>query len=126
MNETASPPASIAFVDLASQQERIRSGLDRAMAPVLDHGQYILGPEVAELERRLATFCGARHAISCASGTDALLLALMAKGLQPGDAVVVPSFTFCATAEVVCLLGGIPIMADVRPDTCNLDPESLK
>jgi dTDP-4-amino-4,6-dideoxygalactose transaminase len=116
----------IAFIDLARQQERIRSGLDAAIARVLDHGQYIMGPEVAELECRLAEFCGARHAITCASGTDALLLALMAKELRRGDAVIVPSFTFCATAEAVCLLGGVPIMADVLEETFNLDPRSVE
>jgi dTDP-4-amino-4,6-dideoxygalactose transaminase len=126
MNDAPSVRPPIAFVDLARQQQRIRPGLDAAIAQVLDHGQYIMGGEVAELERQLAAFCGARHAVTCGSGTDALLLALMAKGLQPGDAVIVPSFTFCATAEVVCLMGGVPILADVRPDTCNLDPESLK
>jgi dTDP-4-amino-4,6-dideoxygalactose transaminase len=116
----------IEFIDLAQQQRRIRSKVDAAIARVLDHGRYIMGPEVAELERRLSAFCGARHAITCASGTDALLLALMAKGLTPGDAVIVPSFTFCATAEPVCLLGGIPIFADVDEDTFNLDAVSVE
>ena len=116
----------IEFIDLAQQQRRIRSKLDAAIARVLDHGRYIMGPEVAELEHRLSTFCGARHAITCASGTDALLLALMAKGLTPGDAVIVPSFTFCATAEPVCLLGGIPIFADVDEETFNLDADSVE
>src|SRR4029450_8443565 len=106
-------PRSIALIDLARQQERLRNGLEAAISRVLDHGQYIMGPEVFELERRLTEFCGRRHAIACASGTDALLLALLAKGLQPGDAVIVPSFTFCATAEAVSLLGGVPIFADV-------------
>jgi dTDP-4-amino-4,6-dideoxygalactose transaminase len=117
------PP--IPFVDLAKQQARLRPALDAAVARVFDHGQYIMGPEIAELERRLATFCEARHAISCASGTDALLLALMATGLRPGEAVIVPSFTFSATAEAVCLLGGIPLFADVLEETYNLDPRSL-
>ncbi len=115
----------IAFVDLASQQERIRDRLDAVIARVLDHGQYIMGPEVAEFERQLAEFCGVKHAISCASGTDALVLALMAKDLRRDDAVIVPSFTFCATAEAVCLLGGVPIFADVLDETFNLDPRSL-
>jgi dTDP-4-amino-4,6-dideoxygalactose transaminase len=83
-----------------------------------------MGPEVVELEATLARFCGARHAISCANGTDALTLALLAKGLRPGEAVIVPSFTFCATAEPVCLLGGLPIFADLLEDTYNLDPKS--
>jgi dTDP-4-amino-4,6-dideoxygalactose transaminase len=116
----------IAFVDLARQRERLRDRLDAAIARVLDHGQFIMGPEVVELEAALARFCGARHAISCANGTDALTLALMAKGLRPGEAVVVPSFTFCATAEPVCLLRGVPIFADVLEDTFNLDPRSLE
>lgn len=115
----------IAFVDLARQQEHIRDRLDAAIGRVLDHGHYVMGPEVAEFERRLAEFCGAKHAISCGSGTDALVLALLAKGLCRDDAVIVPSFTFCATAEAVCLLGGIPIFADVLDDTFNLDPRSL-
>lgn len=115
----------IALVDLASQQARIRDRLDSAIARVLDHGQYIMGPEIAELERQLAKFCGAKHAICCASGTDALILALMAKGLRRDDAVIVPSFTFCATAEAVCLLGGIPIFVDVHEDTFNLDPRGI-
>lgn len=115
----------LAFVDLASQRECIRDRLDAAIARVLDHGQYIMGPEVAELERQLAEFCGAKHAISCASGTDALVLALMAKGLRREEAVIVPSFTFCATAEAVCLLGGVPIFADVLDETFNLDPRGI-
>jgi dTDP-4-amino-4,6-dideoxygalactose transaminase len=116
----------IAFIDLSRQQQRIRYGLDAAIGRVLDHGQYIMGPEVDELEHRLGDFCGARHVIACANGTDALLLALIAKDLRAGDAVIMPSFTFCATAEPVSLLGGVPIFADVLEDTFNLDPESLK
>jgi dTDP-4-amino-4,6-dideoxygalactose transaminase len=119
-------PSSIAFIDLARQQERIRDRLDAAIRRVLDHGQYIMGPEVLELERSLGEFCGARHVIACASGTDALLLGLLAKGMRRGDAVIVPSFTFCATAEAVSLLGGVPIFADVFEETFNLDPTSLK
>jgi dTDP-4-amino-4,6-dideoxygalactose transaminase len=119
-------PRPLAFVDLARQQDTIRHRIDNAIARVLDHGQYILGPEVLELEAQLAAFCGARHAITCGSGTDALLMALMAKDLRPGQAVVVPSFTFAATSEVVCLLGGTPVFADVQEDTFNLDADSLK
>jgi dTDP-4-amino-4,6-dideoxygalactose transaminase len=122
----ASASRAIAFNDLAAQQAAIRHRLDAAIARVLDHGQYIMGPEVLEFERRLAEFCGAPHAISCASGTDALILTLMSKGLSVGEAVIVPTFTFCATAEAVCLLGGIPIFADVLDDTHNLRPDSLK
>ncbi len=116
----------IEFIDLGRQQQRIRDRLDAAVARVLDHGAYIMGPEVAELERKLSAFCGARHSLSCANGTDALVLALMAKGLKPGEAVIVPTFTFCATAEAVSMLGGVPIFADVLEDTFNLDAESLK
>ncbi|WP_448188653.1 DegT/DnrJ/EryC1/StrS family aminotransferase [Azospirillum sp. sgz301742] len=117
---------AIEFIDLGRQQQRIRDRLDAAVARVLDHGGYIMGPEVGELERKLSAFCGAKHALSCANGTDALVLALMAKGLKPGEAVICPSFTFCATAEAVSMLGGVPIFADVLEDTFNLDAESLK
>ncbi len=125
MRDEHSTAPSIAFVDLARQQARIRDRVDAAIARVLDHGQFIMGPEVAALERELAAFCGARHAITCASGTDALVLALMAKGLRLGEAVIVPSFTFCATAEAVCLLGGVPVFADVLEHSFNLDPASV-
>ena len=125
MRDSNDAEPAIAFVDLARQRTRIRDRLDEAIARVLDHGQFIMGPEVAALERQLGSFCGARHAITCASGTDALVLALMAKGLRPGDAVIVPSFTFCATAEAVCLLGGVPVFADVREDSFNLNPASV-
>ena len=93
---------------------------------MLDHCQFILGPEVRALEAELAAFCGARHAVSCASGTDALVLVLMAKGIGPGDAVICPSFTFSATAEVVALVGATPVFADVEEATFNLDPASLR
>lgn len=119
------PEEPIALIDLKAQQARIRSKLDGAMQRVLDHGQYIMGPEVAELERRLATFCGAKHAISCASGTDALLIALMAWGIGPGDAVICPAFTYTATPEVIALLGATPIFCDVDGRTFNLDPAAL-
>jgi dTDP-4-amino-4,6-dideoxygalactose transaminase len=118
--------APMAFVDLAAQRERLRAGIDAAIGQVLDHAQFIMGPEVAELEEELGSFSGAKHVISCANGTDALMLALLAKGLQPGDAVLVPSFTFCATAEPVCLLGGVPIFTDVDEGTYNFDPVSMK
>jgi dTDP-4-amino-4,6-dideoxygalactose transaminase len=116
----------IAFVDLARQRDRLRPGIDAAIKRVLDHGQFILGPEVAELERQLGDFCGAKHVVTCASGTDALTLALLAKGLRSGEAVIIPSFTFCATAEPVCLLGAVPIFADVVAETYNLDPQSVE
>lgn len=126
MTDPAPLRRTIEFIDLARQQQRIRPQIDAAIARVLDHGSYIMGPEVGELERRLSAFCGARHTVSCANGTDALVLALMAKDLKPGEAVICPSFTFCATAEAVSMLGGVPVFADVCEDTYNLAPESLK
>jgi dTDP-4-amino-4,6-dideoxygalactose transaminase len=121
-----SEPAAIPFVDLDAQRRRLGPGLDAAIARVLAHGRYIMGPEVTELEARLATFCGARHAITCASGTDALALGLMAKGIGPGDAVLIPAFTFVATAEPVAWLGAVPVFVDVLEDTFNLDPAGLE
>jgi dTDP-4-amino-4,6-dideoxygalactose transaminase len=116
---------SIPFVDVAAQRRRLGDRLDRAILRVLDHGQYIMGPEVGVLEKQLAAFAGTDHALSCASGTDALVLALMAWGIGPGDAVFVPAFTFCATAEAAALLGASPVFCDVTPDTFTLDPDSL-
>lgn len=115
----------IAFIDLAAQQARIRGRLDAAIASVLDEGAYIMGPDVKRFEEDLAAFCRARHVVSCANGTDALSLALMALGVGAGDAVFVPSFTFAATAEVVPLLGATPVFVDSSPRTFNMDPESL-
>ena len=120
------PPAPIPFVDLDAQRRRLGVRLDAAIARVLAHGRYIMGPEVAELEMQLAAFCGAIHAITCASGTDALTLALMAKGIGPGDAVLMPSFTFVATAEAVAWLGAVPVFVDVLADTFNMDLASLE
>jgi dTDP-4-amino-4,6-dideoxygalactose transaminase len=119
-------PAPIPFIDVAAQRRRLGRAVDDAIARVLGHCQFILGPEVGALEAELAAFCGARHAVSCASGTDALLLVLMAKGVGPGDAVICPSFTFAATAEAVALLGATPVLADVEEMSFNLDPESLR
>jgi dTDP-4-amino-4,6-dideoxygalactose transaminase len=116
---------AIPFVDLAAQRLRLAAGLERAIAGVLEHGQFILGPEVNELERRLAEFCGARHCITCANGTDALQLVLMAEGVGPGDAVFVPAFTFVATAEAAALVGATPVFVDVLRETFNLDAASL-
>ncbi len=118
-------PEPIAFVDLAAQRRHIGTRMDDAIRRVVDHGKFILGPEVAELEARLAAFCGARHVLSCANGTDALALAVMAKGLGPGQAVLVPSFTFAATAEIVVWYGATPVFVDVDPDSFNMDPASL-
>lgn len=116
----------IPFIDLAAQQERIRPLIDAAIAQVLAHGRYILGPEVGELEEALAEFCGAKHCITTSSGTDALLMPLMAWGIGQGDAVFVPTFTFVATAEVVALTGATPVLVDVDEDSFNMDPASLE
>jgi UDP-2-acetamido-2-deoxy-ribo-hexuluronate aminotransferase len=118
-------PAPIPFIDVAAQRRRLGRAIDDAVARVLGHCQFILGPEVRAFEAELAAFCGARHAVSCASGTDALVMALMAKSIGPGDAVICPSFTFCATAEVAALLGATPVFADVAADTFNIDPARL-
>jgi dTDP-4-amino-4,6-dideoxygalactose transaminase len=115
-----------AFIDLAAQRERLGDSVERAISKVLNHGQFVLGPEVGELEGQLASFCDARHCVSCANGTDALLLALMAEGVGPGDAVFVPAFTFVATVEVAALSGATPVFVDVRPDSFNLDVDSLE
>src|SRR5436190_8669536 len=126
MNQHArSEQKTIPFIDVAAQRRRLGTRIDEAIARVTEHCQFILGPEVRELEAALARSCGARHVISCASGTDALLLVLMAKGIGPGDAVLCPAFTFCATAEVVALLGATPVFADVDPVTFNIEPSSL-
>jgi UDP-2-acetamido-2-deoxy-ribo-hexuluronate aminotransferase len=117
---------SIAFIDLAAQQRRFRPALDAAIARVLDHGAYIMGPEVKTFESRLAVFGQAEKAISCANGTDALALPLMAWNVGPGDAVFCPSFTFAATAEVVPWVGASPVFVDISPDTYNIDPQKLE
>ena len=122
-HNTAKEP--IPFIDLRSQQVRIRPKIDAAIKRVLDHGIYIMGPEVFELEKKLAEFCGVKHAISCSNGTDALALGLMAKKAGPGDAVFIPSFTFAATAEVVAWVGATPVFIDSLEDTYNIDPKSL-
>ena len=119
-------PAPIPFIDVAAQRRRLGRSVDDAIARVLGHCQFILGPEVGAFEADLAAFCGARHTVTCASGTDALVLVLMAKGIGPGDAVICPSFTFTATAEVVALVGATPVFADVEETTFNLDPDSLR
>jgi len=116
----------IPLIDLAHQQSKIRDRIDAAIERVLNHGQYIMGPEVSELEDALAAFSSSRHVVSCSSGTDALMLGLMALGVRPGDGVIVQSFTFAASAEVLPCLGAIPIFADVDPVTFNLSPDSLK
>jgi dTDP-4-amino-4,6-dideoxygalactose transaminase len=114
------------FIDLAAQRRRLGKPLDDAILRAVDDGKYIMGPEVATLEKRLAEFCGAGHAITCSNGTDALVLCLRAKGIGPGDAVFVPSFTFAATAEVVAWVGATPVFVDVLADSFNMDPASLE
>lgn len=113
------------FIDLAAQQQRIRNKIESNIAAVLNHGKYIMGPEVKQLEDRLAEFVGVSHAIGCASGTDALLLALMACQVGPGDAVFTSPFTFIATAEVISLLGATPVFVDIDPQSYNIDPAKL-
>jgi dTDP-4-amino-4,6-dideoxygalactose transaminase len=124
MNQRPSPP-SIPFIDLSAQRRRVGGAIDAAVARVLGHCQFILGPEVKTFETELAAFCGAKHVITCASGTDALVLALRAKGIGPGDAVICPSFTFCATAEVVALVGATPVFIDVDASTFNIDAKGI-
>jgi len=117
---------NIQFIDLAAQQKAICSNLQNRISAVMSHGKYIMGPEVSELEEKLAAFTGAKHAISCSSGTDALLMALMAYGIGPGDAVFTSPFTFIATAETIALLGATPVYVDIDAKTFNLDPSKLE
>jgi UDP-2-acetamido-2-deoxy-ribo-hexuluronate aminotransferase len=116
----------IPFVDLAAQYRRLGPEIDARIRAVLDHGRFIMGPEVAELEATLAEFAGVGHAVGVSSGTDALLMALMAENIGPGDAVFVPTFTFTATAEVVLLLGATPVFVDVDAHLFNIDPGDLE
>src|ERR1700733_5044207 len=116
----------IPFIDVAAQRRRLGSAIDDAVGRVLNHCQFIQGPEVRALEAELAAFCGVKHVIGCSSGTDALLLVLMAWQIGPGDAVICPSFTYHATAEAVALLGATPVIADVQAATFNLDPASCE
>ncbi len=114
------------FIDLAAQQLRIKDIIDKNIAKVLRNGQYIMGPEIRELEEKLAAYVGVKHAVGCASGTDALLMALMAYGVGPGDAIFTTPFTFVATAEVISLLGATPVFVDINPVTFNIDPVNLE
>jgi dTDP-4-amino-4,6-dideoxygalactose transaminase len=126
MNQSVRAPiVPIPFIDVGAPRRRLGRVIDDAIAGVTTHCQFIQGPEVAAFESELAAFCGARYAVGCASGTDALLLVLMARGIGPGDAVICPAFTFCATAEVVVLTGATPVFADVDAVTFNLDAASL-
>ena len=119
-------PEPVPFIDIAAQRRRLGKSIDEAVSRVLAHCQFINGPEVTQLEAELAAFSGAKHVVSCASGTDALLMVLMAKGVGRGDAVLCPSFTFCATGEAVALTGATPVFVDVDEATFNIDAASLK
>lgn len=116
----------IPFIDLATQQKQIRPQLDAAIARVLDHGKYIMGPEVQELEERLADYVGVKHCIAVSSGTDSLLIAMMALGIGPGDEVITVPYTWISTAEMIALLGAKPVFVDIEPDTWNMDPSKVE
>jgi UDP-2-acetamido-2-deoxy-ribo-hexuluronate aminotransferase len=116
----------IPFIDLKAQYQALKHEIDARIHKVLDHGQYILGPEVAELEDKLAQYTGAKHCITVSSGTDALLLSLMGLGIGPGDEVITTPFTFVATAEVIVLVGAKPVFVDIKPDTCNIDSRLIE
>lgn len=117
---------TIPFIDLQAQYRALQSEIDGAIRRVLDHGQYIMGPEVAEMEEALASLTGSGHCVAVASGTEALLISLMALGIGPGDEVIVPAFTFAATAEVVVLVGATPVLVDVEADTCNIQADAVE
>lgn len=117
---------NIPFIDLQAQYAALRESINARIQTVLDHGQYILGPEVIELEEKLTEYTGARHCITCASGTEALLMSLMALDIGPGDEVITSPFTFVSTAEVIVLVGATPVFVDVEPDTCNIDPKRIE
>lgn len=119
-------PEKIQFIDLKSQYKALKDSIDARIQKVLDHGQYILGPEVAEMEGKLAAYTGSKHCISCASGTEALLMSLMALGIGPGDKVITSPFTFAATAEMIVLAGARPVYADIEPDTCLIDATKIE
>jgi len=116
VTEPAAARAPIPFIDLQAQRRRIAADVEQAIVRVLEHGAFIMGPEIGQLERQLADYCGVKHALACGSGTDALMLLLMAKGAGPGDAVFCPSFTFAASAEVIALVGATPVFVDVNRD----------
>jgi UDP-2-acetamido-2-deoxy-ribo-hexuluronate aminotransferase len=118
--------SALPFIDLQSQYAALKASIDARIQRVLDHGQYIMGPEVAELERALAAYTGAKHCVTVASGTEALLIAMMALDLKPGDEVITTPFTFAATAETIVLLGAKPVFVDIEPDTCNIDASLIE
>lgn len=126
ITSTDNAKASIPFIDLAAQQHKVLPNIEKNIATVLRHGQYIMGPEIKELEEKLAAYTGARHCITVASGTEALLISLMALGIGPGDEIITTPFTFVATAEVIVLLGATPVFVDVEPDTCNIDVTKIE
>ena len=118
--------SGVPFVDLKTQYARLKPQIAEAIQEVLDDGHYIMGPAVTKLESELAEYCGARHAISCSSGTDAIIMPMIAYGVGPGDAVFVPSFTFTASAEAIILVGASPVFVDVEPISFNLDLSDLE
>lgn len=117
---------AIPFIDLKAQYVALKPSVDSRIQKVLDHGQYIMGPEVKELEAALESYTQAKHCITVSSGTEALLIALMALGVGPGDEVITTSFTFAATAEVIVLVGAKPVFVDIDPSTCNIDPTLIE
>jgi UDP-2-acetamido-2-deoxy-ribo-hexuluronate aminotransferase len=123
---TKQAPGKIEFIDLKAQYRALKSDIDARIHKVLDHGQFILGPEVPEMEARLAAYTGAKHCISCASGTEALLMSLMALGIGPGDEVITTPFTFVATAEMIVLAGAKPVYVDIERDTCLIDATKIE
>ena len=116
----------IEFIDLKAQYRALKASINARIQRVLDHGQYIMGPEVRELEEQLEAYTGAKHCITVASGTEALLISLMALGIKPGDEIITTPFTFVATAEVIVLLGAVPVFVDIEPDTCNIDASKIE
>jgi len=126
MNAPLPPQKKIEFIDLKAQYAALKDEIAVRMQKVLDHGQYIMGPEVKELETALAAHTGAKHCITVSSGTEALLIAMMALDLKPGDEVITTPFTFAATAETIVLLGGVPVWVDIEPDTCNIDASKIE
>jgi UDP-2-acetamido-2-deoxy-ribo-hexuluronate aminotransferase len=126
MNAPLPPQKKIEFIDLKAQYAALKDEIAVRMQKVLDHGQYIMGPEVKELETALAAHTGAKHCVTVSSGTEALLIAMMALDLKPGDEVITTPFTFAATAETIVLLGGVPVWVDIEPDTCNIDASKIE
>lgn len=116
---------NIPFIDLKTQHKLIRSQVQANMDKVLEHGAYVMGPEIKELEQKLAEFCNVKHALTCSSGTDALILVLLALGIKPGDAVLTTPFTFFATAEAIAFIGAVPVFVDIDPETFNISPDHL-